>query len=104
MTVLLSRSLEGFATGVQRDLASTTGASLLRPKRAVAFFRTSKKGIVMLLMVLRRHPPDFFQGRDALLSLLHAHHAQRFHPFGDRLVFNDRRGSAFDDEPADRFR
>ena len=54
-------------------------------------------------MVLRRDAPDFLQRSDSLERLVDSHHAERSHPFADRLVFHDRGRCALDDEPANRF-
>ena len=54
-------------------------------------------------MVFRRDAPDFLQRGNALERFVDSHHAERSHPLADRLVFHHRRGSALDDETANRF-
>src|SRR6266404_4506668 len=53
------------------------------------------------LPIFRSYTPDLFQCGHSLERFLHAHRAQSFHSFGDRLVLNDRGRGALDDEPAD---
>src|ERR1700758_1206710 len=55
------------------------------------------------LLILRRDTPDFFQGRNPFERLFHAHHAQRFHPFANRLIFDDGGRSTLDDQATNRF-
>src|SRR5438270_3037793 len=101
-TVLLSRSLAGFFTA-RFGATGATGSVFTGVKRAVSFLKRSRNGIVIVLMVLRRYSPHFFQRGHALERLLNSDHPQSFHSFSDRLIFDHRSGRALDDQTPDRF-
>lgn len=88
-TVLLSRSLAGFF-GTRVGVKVAGGSSVTVVNRPVNFLKRSRNGIVIVLMVLRGYSPNFFERGYAFERLLNSDHAQSFHSFGDRLVFDHR--------------
>ena len=88
-TVLLSRSLAGFFT-TRVGATGATGSAATGVKRPVIFLKRSRNGIVIALMVFRRYSPHFFERGDALERFLNSDHAQSFHSFGHRLIFDHR--------------
>jgi len=88
-TVLLSRSPAGFfATRVGE--ADAGGAAVTDAERPVNFLKRSRNGIVIALTILRRYSPYFFKRGYALARFFNPDHAQSFHSFGDRLIFDHR--------------
>jgi hypothetical protein len=86
-TVLLSRSLAGFfATRVGG--AGAGGAAVTDVERPVNFLKRSTNGIVIALTILRRYSPHVFKRGYALERFFNSDHAQSFHSFGDRLIFD----------------
>jgi len=55
------------------------------------------------LRVFRRNRENFLQRRNPLACFIDSDHAQALHALADRLVLNDRRAGALDDETTDRF-
>jgi len=86
-TVLLSRSLAGFLT-TRAGMAGAAGSVVTGVKRAVNFLKRSRNGIVIVLTVLRRYSPHFFERGYALERLINSGHAQSFHSFRDPLIFD----------------
>src|SRR5205807_8707728 len=101
-TVLLNRSLAGFFT-TRAGVAITAGSAPAAVPRPVSFLKRSTNGIVIASMVLRCYAPDFLKRGYAFQRLFDSDHAQRFHSFHDRLLFNHRCRTALNDEPPDRF-
>ena len=96
ITVLLRRSPLGFSRG---GSATTTAEffSARLPMRSRAFLNNPANGIAIALMILRRHPPDFLERRQAFERLVDACHAQSLHAFGNPLILDHRGRRALDD-------
>ena len=89
-TVLLSRSLAGFFTTRVGVAGGAGGSAVTEVERPASFLKRSRNGIVIVLMVLRRYSPHFFERGYAFERLLNSHHSQSFHSFGDRLILDHR--------------